>query len=115
MSRPHLIRIDGLGPGASWWMDPCGECGADVTGVEARAITVTDNPDSLIVIPDPACPHEGDPAADCTCTVIPNPAPDPLQDEVHVVGYEYTLFPCGHHPARIQVYPASASGPASGS
>lgn len=68
--------------------------------MEGEAITVRDNPDAVLTVHDPYCPFEDDPDADCTCTVIINPAPDPLLDEVHVVGWTYTLRPCGHQTGR---------------
>jgi hypothetical protein len=96
--RPSRMQM-----GGQYACDPCPVCGAAVEVIEGRAITITSNPGDLIVIPDPGCPRERDPAADCTCTVVPNLVPDPLEDQVHVVGYEYTVLPCGHHPASVTI------------
>ena len=78
------------------WTDPCPVCGEQVTEVYAVAQTVTDNPEAVMSIPDPVCRHGDDPDADCTCTTLINPAPNPMLDWVHIVGVVYTLRPCGH-------------------
>jgi hypothetical protein len=80
------------------WADPCPVCGGPVTSLDAEAITVRDNPTAVISIHNPACPYdEDDPdSPDCICTTVINPAPDPLWDEEIVVGYLFTIDPCGH-------------------
>lgn len=81
------------------WTDPCPVCGAEVTRADADAITVTDNPQALIPVRNPACQYDpGDPgnSPDCICTPLVNPAPDPMLDEVLITGWKYTLKPCGH-------------------
>lgn len=85
--------------------DPCPACAAEVTSVDFEAITIRDNPEAVITIHDPACPYdEPDPdTSDCTCTVLINPAPDPMLDEIHVAGVIYTLHPCGHQTPRIRI------------
>lgn len=88
----------------TWCPDPCPECGAQITGISATAETVRSNPYSLIRIPDPYCPHETDPDADCTCTVIHNPYPDPLYDELHPAGRMILrALPCGHRIPKITI------------
>lgn len=88
------------------WMDPCPVCGQPVTGFHAEAVTVTDNPYSVISIRNPACQwDERDPdSPDCICTAVINPAPSPLFDQVHVVGYRYWLRPCDHEVAKITLH-----------
>jgi hypothetical protein len=66
--------------------------------MDIETITVRSNPGAVLRIPDPACQYdEDDPdSPDCTCGMLVNPAPDPLLDQVHIAGYEWTLLPCGH-------------------
>jgi hypothetical protein len=88
------------------WMDPCPHDGREVTGFDAEAITVRDNPQAVIGIHNPACQwDEEDPdSPDCICTSYINPAPDPMFDTIHVVGYIYTLRPCGHQVSKVRIY-----------
>jgi hypothetical protein len=77
------------------WYDPCPRCHREVTGVDYEPEYVVDNPTSVLAIPNPSCPHLADPEADCTCTVLINPAPDPWQDTYLAVGAWFTMHPCG--------------------
>lgn len=88
------------------WTDPCPRCGAGVTRVDGTAIVVVSNPEAVIPVRNPACLYdEDDPdSPDCICAPVVNPRPDPLLDQAHVVGAEYTLSPCGHVVPTIQVY-----------
>lgn len=77
-------------------MDPCPECLTPVTGCESRPEYVRSNPEAVMAIHDPNCPHETDPDADCTCTVFVNPAPNPFKDQMIMVANWITFEPCGH-------------------
>lgn len=77
------------------WYDPCPACGEQVTGFDVEPEYVVDNPTAVLSLPNPSCPHLADPDADCTCTVLINPAPDPWRDEYIAVGATFTMHPCG--------------------
>jgi hypothetical protein len=77
------------------WYDPCPACGQQVTAFDLEPEYVIDNPTAVMSFPNPACPHEDDPDADCICTVLLNPAPDPWRDEYIAIGVTVTMHPCG--------------------
>ena len=77
------------------WYDPCPRCAGEVQGFDYEPEYIVDNPTSVIGIPSPSCPHLADPDADCTCTVIINPAPDPMSDTYIAIGATFTMSPCG--------------------
>lgn len=79
-------------------VDPCPECGAEVDGTSVDFHYERSNPEAVITISDPSCPHENDPAADCTCTAFVNPSPNPAFDKhIPIAGMNtWTLHPCGH-------------------
>jgi hypothetical protein len=56
---------------------------------------VIDNPDSVLSIPSPDCPHLADPDADCTCFVMINPSPNPAYDRHIPIATTVTMQPCG--------------------
>lgn len=76
--------------------DPCPTCGTEVDGWESNAEYVRSNPEAVSSIRDPECPHETDPDAECTCTLVINPAPNPALDRYTPVANWVTLKPCGH-------------------
>lgn len=79
------------------WYDPCPRCGGEVKGVDAEPQYVLSNPDSVLSVPDPACPYDPDDpdSPDCTCVAIINPHPDPVYDQRIPVGVTFTMHPCG--------------------
>lgn len=76
-------------------VDPCPTCGAAVEGYDSKPEYIRSNRESIVSIRNPACPHETDPEADCTCTVVLNPAPNPTFDKMTKVFDHVTLQPCG--------------------
>lgn len=76
--------------------DPCPRCGSAVESYEARPEYVRSNPSAVVSIPDPNCPHESDPEADCTCRTFINPYPDPVLENTVRVWAWVTFGPCGH-------------------
>jgi hypothetical protein len=62
-----------------------------VSGFDAEHEYVIDNPESVIRVG----PDDCDGGDGCSCTVISNPAANPLLDEHQLIGTWVTLRPCG--------------------
>lgn len=77
-------------------IDPCPECGTAVINIDERPDYVRSNPSALITIPHPDCPHPDDPSADCICSVMSNPYPNPSLDVVRQIANWVTFHPCRH-------------------
>jgi hypothetical protein len=94
------------------WADPCPVCGGQVTSLDAEAVTVRDNPEAVLALPDPACryDHDDPDSPDCTCSWYPNSAPPAWLDEEIVVGWRYTLWPCGHE-GQVTIYTETGPEP----
>lgn len=89
------------------WADPCPQCGGEVDPkrLSVDMEHVISNEQSVISVPDPACPYDPDDpdGPDCICVAIPNPAPNPALDRPVTVGATVTMQPCGcviHVPVR---------------
>lgn len=79
------------------WYDPCPQCGGEITDFDYEVESVRENPDSVISIPNPACPYDADDpdSPDCICIAIPNFAPNPALDQLIPIGAVFTMRPCG--------------------
>jgi hypothetical protein len=78
------------------WYDPCPRCGAEVTSFSVDLEReILDNPEAVLSFPSPSCPRTDDPSADCICSVIVNPAPNPMLDVVVYTEHRLTMRPCG--------------------
>lgn len=84
-------------------VDPCPRCGAAVGGYESKPEYVRSNPEAIISIPNPNCPHESDPEADCICQAFANPYPNPVLDKMIQVENWITLTPCGDRFRRTEL------------
>jgi hypothetical protein len=78
------------------WTDPCPRCGAEVTAFDIEPEYVRDNPEAVLTLPNPLCPTNEDPDAECICLVLVNPAADPLYDQFIAVAVTVTMHPCDH-------------------
>lgn len=95
------------------WADPCPKCGTEVTGIHGVSETVVINEQSVISVPNPACPYdEDDPhTPDCICTAVVNPCPDPIFNTYRQMPAAYYLKPCGHAVATFRIYTESRAEP----
>lgn len=77
-------------------VDPCPTCGSDVINFDRAYEHVRSNPEAVVSIRNPDCPHESDPDADCICQSFINPSPNPALDNYVKVDSITTFGPCGH-------------------
>lgn len=80
-------------------VDPCPECGDPLTAIHGEAQIVRTNRHEIITMPNPNCPWDGDGDGEGECICPPpivNLNPDPMFDEDHIIGWQYTFEPCGH-------------------